>query len=99
MSKIAFIFPGQGSQYVGMGKDLYEKYDIVRNTFEEASAALGFDMVKICFESEDINKTEYTQPTLVTMGVALMRLLEEKNIKLAYPGTDIYLNKKEAGQK
>lgn len=80
MSKIAFIFPGQGSQYVGMGKDLYEKYEIVKNTFDEATDALGFDMANMCFESEEINKTEYTQPALVTMGVALMRLLEENNI-------------------
>ena len=81
MGKIAFIFPGQGSQYVGMGKDLYEKYDVVKNTFDEATKVLGFDMAKMCFESEDVNKTEYTQPALVTMGVALMRLLEEKGIK------------------
>lgn len=79
-NKIAFIFPGQGSQYVGMGKDLYEKYEIVKNTFDEATEALGFDIAKMCFESEDINKTEYTQPAMVTMSVALMRLLEENKI-------------------
>ena len=81
MNKIAFIFPGQGSQYIGMGKDLYEKYEVVKNTFSEAADALGFDVAKMCFESEDINKTEYTQPALVTMGVALMRLLQESGIK------------------
>lgn len=81
MSKIAFIFPGQGSQYVGMGKDLYEKYEIVKNTYAEAEEALGFDIAKMTFESEDINKTEYTQPVLVTMGVALMRLVQEYGIK------------------
>ena len=80
-NKIAFVFPGQGSQYVGMGKDLYEKYEIVKKTYDEATNALGFDIAKMTFESEDINKTEYTQPVLVTMGVALMRLLEEKGIK------------------
>ena len=79
--KIAFVFPGQGSQYVGMGKELYEKHDIFKKTFDEASDALGFDIADMCFNSEDINKTEYTQPVLVTMGVAIMRLLEEKNIK------------------
>jgi len=81
MSKIAFIFPGQGSQYVGMGKDLYEQYDIVKKVYDEASETLGFDVAKMSFESDEINKTEYTQPLLVTMGVALTRLLEEKNIK------------------
>lgn len=81
MSKMAFIYPGQGSQYVGMGKELYENFDIVKNTYEEASQALGFDVAKMSFESEDINKTEYTQPLMVTLSVALTRLLEEKNIK------------------
>lgn len=80
MSKIAFIFPGQGSQYVGMGKELYEKYDIVKQTFEEASEALGFDVANLCFTSEDIHQTQYTQPCMVTFSVALMRLLEEKGI-------------------
>lgn len=81
MSKIAFIFPGQGSQYVGMGKELYEKYEIVKNTYTEAEEALGFNVAKMTFESEEINKTEYTQPVLVTMGVALMKLLEANNVK------------------
>lgn len=79
-NKIAFVFPGQGSQYIGMGKDLYEKYNVVKNTFTEASEVLDFDVAKMCFESEDINKTEYTQPVLVTMEVALMRLLKENDI-------------------
>lgn len=81
MSKIAFIFPGQGSQYVGMGKDLYEKYETVKKTYEEARETLGFDVANMSFISEEeINKTKYTQPLMVTMSVALMRLLEENGI-------------------
>lgn len=81
MGKIAFVFPGQGSQYVGMGKELYEKYDVVKKTYDEATEVLKFDVAKMSFESDEINKTEYTQPVMVTMEVALMRLLEENGIK------------------
>ena len=81
MSKIAFIFPGQGSQYVGMGKDLYEKYETVKKTYDEATVTLGFDVANMSFTSEEeINQTKYTQPLMVTMSVALMRLLEENGI-------------------
>jgi len=81
VSKIAFIFPGQGSQYVGMGKDLYEKYETIKKTYDEASEALDFDVANMSFTSEEeINQTKYTQPLMVTMSVALMRLLEEKGI-------------------
>ena len=81
MSKIAFVFPGQGSQYIGMGKDLYEKYETVKNTYNEATEALDFDVANMSFTSEEeINQTKYTQPLMVTMSVALMRLLEENGI-------------------
>lgn len=81
MSKIAFIFPGQGSQYVGMGKDLYEKYETVKKTYDEATETLGFDVANMSFTSEEeINQTKYTQPLMVTMSVALMRLLQENEI-------------------
>ncbi len=79
--KIAFLFPGQGAQYVGMGKELYEKYEIVKETYAEAQKAVGFDVSKMSFESEEINQTQYTQPTMVTLEVAIMRLLESKQIK------------------
>ena len=81
MSKIAFIFPGQGSQYVGMGKNLYERYETVKNTYNEATEVLGFDIANMSFNSEDeINQTKYTQPLMVTMSVAIMRLLQENGI-------------------
>lgn len=82
-SKIAFIFPGQGAQYVGMGKQLYEDYPKCREVFEEASDALGFDMAKLCFEGpeEKLNSTEFTQPAILTVSIAALKLLEEEGIK------------------
>ena len=78
----AFIFPGQGAQVVGMGKDFYEKYEESRGIFDKASELLGFDMKELCFENEkDINITEYTQPALLTVSVAILRVLEQKGIR------------------
>lgn len=78
----AFIFPGQGAQVVGMGKDFYEKYEESREIFDKASELLGFDMKDLCFENEkDINITEYTQPALLTVSVAILRVLEQKGIR------------------
>jgi len=79
---IAFIFPGQGAQVVGMGKDFYEKSNLSREVFDEASDLLGLDMKSLCFEeNENLNITEYTQAALVTTSVAMLRVLEDKNIK------------------
>src|SRR5215471_8509683 len=77
-SKIALIFPGQGSQVVGMGKDLAEKYPIARHTFEEADDALGYKLSQLCFEGpeEQLRLTEVTQPAILTMSIAALRLLE-----------------------
>ena len=77
-SKIAFIFPGQGSQAVGMGKDLAEKYPIARQTFEEADEALGYKLSLLCFEGpeEQLRLTEITQPAILTMSIAALRVLE-----------------------
>lgn len=81
MNKIAFVFPGQGSQYIGMGKDLYEKYEIVKKTYDEATEKLNFDVANMSFNlEEEINQTKYTQPLMVTMSVAIMSLLEANGI-------------------
>lgn len=77
MSKTAFIFPGQGAQYVGMGKDFYDAYPQCREVFEVASEASGLDIAKLCFEeNEEINQTEYTQICMLTAEMAALRALE-----------------------
>ena len=85
-TSIAFLFPGQGSQAVGMGKDLYEKYSIARQTFEEADAALGYKLSQLCFEGpeEQLRLTEITQPAILTASVAVLRVLDEKGIKPSF---------------
>jgi [acyl-carrier-protein] S-malonyltransferase len=75
----AVVFPGQGSQRPGMGKDFYEDIPSCRETYEEASAALGWDVASLCFgDDEKINLTEYTQPCIVTTEIAMYRGLEER---------------------
>jgi [acyl-carrier-protein] S-malonyltransferase len=83
MGKIAFLFPGQGSQYAGMGQTLVRAYDCARQVFEEADEALGFALSKLCFEGpeEQLKLTENTQPALLTVSVAALRVLEEKGVK------------------
>jgi [acyl-carrier-protein] S-malonyltransferase len=75
---IAFIFPGQGSQTVGMGKELAEKFPIARQTFEEADEALGYKLSQVCFEGpeEQLRLTEITQPAILTVSIAALRVLE-----------------------
>jgi [acyl-carrier-protein] S-malonyltransferase len=83
MGKIAFLFSGQGAQYVGMGKELFENYKASREVFEEANAELGFDISKLCFEGskEELDKTENTQPAILTTSIAALKALEENGIK------------------
>jgi [acyl-carrier-protein] S-malonyltransferase len=77
-SKLAFIFPGQGSQAVGMGKELAEKYPIARQTFEEADEALGYKLSAVCFNGpeDQLRLTEVTQPAILTVSIAALRSLE-----------------------
>ena len=77
MTRQAFIFPGQGSQYAGMGKDLAEKFPAARQVFEEADAALGFGLSELCFNgpAEKLQLTENTQPAILTVSVAALRTM------------------------
>lgn len=82
MSKIAFIFPGQGAQVCGMGQDFYEQTETGKKVFDRASELLGFSMPELCFEKNDrLDITEYTQAAMVTTSIAMMKVLEENGIK------------------
>ena len=79
--KIAFLFPGQGSQSVGMGKDIYEKYEEVRNVYNTVKDITSIDVAKISFEGEEeiLNQTKYTQLCILTMSLAILELLKKEN--------------------
>lgn len=82
MGKTAFVFAGQGAQKIGMGKELSENFDIAKRTFEEASDAIGFDIKEMIFSGDEktLMLTENTQPAIVTMSIAALRVLEEQGV-------------------
>ncbi len=86
MSKTAFLFPGQGSQVVGMGRDLASAFPVARQTFEEANEALGFDLAELCFNGpeEQLRLTEFTQPAIFTVSVAALRALAAAGVTADY---------------
>jgi [acyl-carrier-protein] S-malonyltransferase len=83
VSKVAFMFPGQGSQYVGMGKELAAQYPNVRRHFDQANELLGFDLTQLCWEGpeEELKKTANQQPAILTVSVACLSLLQEAGIQ------------------
>jgi [acyl-carrier-protein] S-malonyltransferase len=84
--QVALLFPGQGSQSVGMGKELYDEFPIARQTFEEADAALGFPLSTLCFEgpAEELQLTANTQPAILACSIAIFRVLAQRDITYSY---------------
>ena len=85
MVEFAAVFPGQGSQYVGMGKELADRFAIVRETFLEADDAFGESLSRLCFQGpeEELTLTRNTQPALLTVSVAIYRLLREEGLRVS----------------
>lgn len=84
--KRAFLFPGQGAQTIGMGKDIYEKYEEAKEVYEKASQITGIDIKKLCFEGpeEELNKTQNTQIAILVTSLAIQKVLEKNNIEAQY---------------
>lgn len=80
MVEVAYLFPGQGAQYVGMGEDFYDAYPAAKQIFDTADKVLGFKLSKLCFEgpAQDLIKTKYAQPAILTVSIALLNALEAK---------------------
>ena len=83
MSKLAFVFPGQGAQKVGMGKDFYDNYDVAKKMFKEADEALGYSIMKMCFEGpeDDLKLTANTQPAILTISCIANEILKENGVQ------------------
>ncbi len=82
MTKTAFLFAGQGAQSLGMARDLYEHFDIVKDTFDQAGQILGYDLRQLIDEDQDkLNQTRYTQPAILTTSIAIYRLLVTKGLE------------------
>ena len=88
MAKVAFVFPGQGSQKVGMCKDFYDNYACAKKVFEEADDALGFSISKLCFEGpeEDLRLTKFTQPAILTCSMAVLAVMREHRLECKIAG-------------
>ena len=88
MGKISFVFPGQGAQFVGMGKDFYDNFDVAKNFFDEADDALGYSIKKMCFEGseDDLKLTANTQPAILIVSVIAAELLKAEGINAEVAG-------------
>lgn len=86
MSKIAFIFPGQGSQYIGMGKDFYEEFEESRKTYKDADKILDMNLSELCFDGkkEELSKTENTQPAILATSIAILKAVESRGVEADY---------------
>lgn len=86
MNKIGFIFPGQGSQYIGMGKDFYDEFKVCKDVFDEMDDSLHMNLSKMCFNGveEDLMKTENTQPTILATSIAILKAMESEGINCEY---------------
>ena len=86
MAKTAFIFPGQGAQYVGMGKDLFDNHPLAKQCYDQANEALKFDITRICFESTpaELRMTHNAQPAILIHSIAACRLIEQQGVAFDY---------------